>query len=496
MVNSTYTAENNIVTPTQLDDLGGEVVYNLGNIAWMLMSTCLVFIMIPGLGFFYAGLLRRKNALTMIFMSMAVMAVVSFEWFFWGFSLAFSQGANAFIGDLKHFGLMNVDMDVSTGGSNLPQLVYCVYQMMFACITLVIACGAFADRGRFGPMLLFAFCWATIVYSPIACWTWNVDHGWSNVMGGLDYAGGTPVHISSGTAALVISLYLGRRRGYGTEQLAYRPHNVTYVVIGTVLLWFGWFGFNGGSGIGANLRAAQAMMVTHIAASVGGLTWMLWDYRLEGKWSAVGFCSGAISGLVAITPASGYVGTPSALVFGVLGGTACNFATQLKNLIGYDDALDIFAAHAVGGFVGNFLTGLFADGRVSSFDGSDPSDGSGWINRHFVQLGYQLADSCAGFGWSFVVTFILLFAIDHIPGCHLRCSEKDEVVGTDISQVGEEAYVMPHFTHMEAHQPLNLDETTKQESQTGPWAPSVDTATSAQDPLPPPTTATIPNSVA
>ena len=155
MVNSSYTPENNIVTPTRLDDLGGEVVYNLGNIAWMLMSTCLVFIMIPGLGFFYAGLLRRKNALTMIFMSMAVMAVVSFEWFFWGFSLAFSQGANAFIGDLKHFGLMNVDMDVSTGGSNLPQLVYCVYQMMFACITLVIACGAFADRGRFGPMLIF-----------------------------------------------------------------------------------------------------------------------------------------------------------------------------------------------------------------------------------------------------------------------------------------------------------------------------------------------------
>ena len=197
-----------------------------------------------------------------------------------------------------------------------------------------------------------------------------------------------------------------------------------------------------------------------------------------------------------ITPASGYVGTPSALVFGVLGGTACNFATQLKNLIGYDDALDIFAAHAVGGFVGNFLTGLFADGRVSSFDGSDPTDGSGWINRHFVQLGYQLADSCAGFGWSFVVTFILLFAIDHIPGCHLRCSEKDEVVGTDISQVGEEAYVMPHFNHMEAHQPLNLDETTKQESQTGPWAPSVDTTSSAKDPLPLPTTATIPNSVA
>ena len=230
------------------------------------------------------------------------------------------------------------------------------------------------------------------------------------------------------------------------------------VILGTVLIWFGWFGFNGGSGLGANLRAAQAIMVSHIAACTGGLTWMFWDWRLERKFSAVSFCSGAISGLVAITPASGYVGTPSSLVFGVIGGTACNFATQLKNVLGYDDALDIFAAHAIGGIVGNILTAFFADGRVSSFDGSEASDASGWINHNYIQLGYQLAGSCAGFGWSFVVTGILLVAIDHIPGLKFRCSEEDELMGVDISQTGEEAMVLPFLTHSDPHHPMDMDE--------------------------------------
>lgn len=222
----------------------------------------------------------------------------------------------------------------------------------------MLAIGAIAERGRLGPTMVFVFIWSTIVYDPIACWTWN-SNGWSFVLGGLDFAGGTPVHISSGTAALAISVYLGKRRGYGTERLAYKPHNTTYVVLGTVFLWFGWFGFNGGSALAANLRAVQACIVTNLAASVGGLTWMLWDYRLERKWSAVGFCSGAIAGLVAITPASGYVGsrayysslhgiyilifliTAAAVLFGVMAGSLCNFATQLKFVFGYDDCLDV-----------------------------------------------------------------------------------------------------------------------------------------------------------
>ncbi|WFD32211.1 hypothetical protein MSPP1_003254 [Malassezia sp. CBS 17886] len=407
MVLSNYTSDGDILTATDTTP-SGTIVYNLGNIAWVLTCSMLVFIMIPGLGFFYSGLLRRKNALTMIAMSLVVLSIASIEWFFWGYSLTFSDSGNPFIGDLRHFGLINVDMQPSRSSSNIPELVFCIFQMMFAAIAPVIMCGAFADRARFGPMLLFVFCWTTIVYNPIASWTWNVNNGWASNLGALDFAGGTPVHISSGVGSLVVSIFLGRRRGYGTELLAYRPYNVTHVVLGTVLLWFGWMGFNSGSGFGANLRAAQTLMATHIAACIGGVTWMLWDWRLERKFSIVGFCSGVVSGLIAITPGCGYVGTPSALVFGVLAGTACNFATQLKKR-------------------------------------------SGWINRHFIQLGYQLAPAVAGAAWSAIVTTILLFAINYIPGFHFRCSESDEIIGTDLAQIGEEACMVPHLGHADSH---------------------------------------------
>ncbi|ELU44333.1 ammonium transporter [Rhizoctonia solani AG-1 IA] len=379
MPNITYSVSNDI---EYYDAASGEtVVYNLGDIAWVLACTALVWIMIPGVGFFYSGLLRRKNALSMIYFSMLSLAVVSFQWFFWGYSLAFSDGASAFIGDLKYFALKGVLDQPSMGSTRIPALVFCVYQLMFAAITPMLALGGFAERCRLGPVALFVFVWTTVVYDPIACWTWN-GAGWSFVMGGLDFAGGTPVHISSGTAALAISIYLGKRSGYGTERLAYKPHNTTYVVLGTVFLWFGWFGFNGGSALSANLRAAQACIVTNLAASVGGLTWMLWDYRLEKKWSVVGFCSGAISGLVAITPASGYVGAPAAVAFGVVAGTACNFATQLKFLLHYDECLDVFASHGIGGMVGNIMTALFAQSSVAAFDGFSEIPG-GWFDHHY-----------------------------------------------------------------------------------------------------------------
>jgi Amt family ammonium transporter len=309
---------------------------------------------------------------------------------------------------------------------------------MFAAITPILAIGAIAERGRLGPLMVFVFVWSTIVYDPIACWTWN-SNGWSFVLGGLDFAGGTPVHISSGTAGLAISIYLGKRRGYGTDRLAYKPNNTTYVILGTVFLWFGWFGFNGGSALSANLRAAQACIVTNLAASVGGLTWMLWDYRLERKWSAVGFCSGAISGLVAITPASGFVGSPAAVVFGVVAGTVCNFATQLKIIAGYDDALDIFAGHGIGGMVGNVLTSLFAQASVAGFDGTTVIAG-GWIDHHYIQLGYQVADSVAGFSYSFVMTTVILWVMHYIPGLRLRGSEEAEILGIDDAYMGEFAY--------------------------------------------------------
>lgn len=225
--------------------------------------------------------------------------------------------------------------------------------------SVALAVGAVAERGRMLPCVIFMFVWSTVIYDPIACWTWNPE-GWVAHMGGLDFAGGTPVHISSGSAALAYSLMLGKRRGHGTHELNFRPHNVTQVIIGTVFLWVGWFGFNAGSALSANMRAVMAAVVTNLAASVGGVTWCLLDYRLEKKWSAVGFCSGVVAGLVAITPGSGYVPAWSAVVYGVVGGAACNYATKVKFFLGIDDALDIFAVHAVGGLVGNLLTGFFA----------------------------------------------------------------------------------------------------------------------------------------
>lgn len=360
------------------------------------------------------------------------------QWFFWGFSLAFSETGSAYIGDLKYFALKGVLEKPSIGSTRIPSILFCVYQLMFAAITPMLAVGAFAEHARIGPILVFVFIWSTLVYDPIACWTWN-SNGWSFVLGGLDFAGGTPVHISSGTAALAISVYLGRRRGYGTERLAYKPHNTSYVVLGTVFLWFGWFGFNGGSALSANLRAVQACIVTNLAASVGGLTWMLWDWRLERKWSAVGFCSGAIAGLVAITPGSGFVGSPAAVAYGVLAGTICNFATQLKFIFWYDDCLDIFASHAIGGFVGNVATALFAQSSVAQFDGATVIAG-GWFDHHWVQLGYQLADSTAGMSYSFVMTTIILWLMHFIPGMRLRCDEETEILGVDDAELGEFAY--------------------------------------------------------
>lgn len=304
--------------------------------------------------------------------------------------------------------------------------------------SVALAAGAIAERGRMLPCIIFMFVWTTIIYDPIACWTWN-SSGWVYKMGGLDFAGGTPVHISSGCAALAYSLMLGKRRGHGTHELNYRPHNVTHVVIGTVFLWVGWFGFNAGSALAANLRAVMAAVVTNLAASVGGVTWCLLDYRLERKWSTVGFCSGVIAGLVAITPGSGFVTPWAAFIFGVVGAVACNYATKLKFLLRVDDALDIFAVHGIGGLVGNLLTGLFAADYIAHLDGSTEIPG-GWINKNYIQLGYQLADSMSGAAYSFFGTCIILFVLNLIPGCSLRAPEEDEIMGIDDAEIGEFAY--------------------------------------------------------
>jgi len=438
-----YVPYNN-TSPTGGDSLTENlnVYYQSGDIAWMLTSTALVLLMIPGVGFFYSGLARRKSALSLIWLSIMAVAVVNFQWFFWGYSLVFSHTSGPFIGNLANFGYNNVLAAPSVGSEHLPDLLYAVYQGMFAAITVALAVGAASERGRILPCVVFMFIWTTIVYDPIACWTWNPT-GWVAKMGGLDFAGGTPVHISSGTAALAYSYVLGKRTGHGTQALNYRPHNVTHIVIGTVFLWVGWFGFNAGSALSANLRAVMAAVVTNLAACVGGITWCLVDYRLEGKWSTVGFCSGVVAGLVAITPGSGYVAPWAAVIFGVLAGIGCNFATQIKYWIQADDALDIFAVHAVGGVIGNLCTGLFAADYIAHLDGTTVIPG-GWVNQHWIQLAIQLADSVSGMAYSFVMTTLILSLISllsrYFPALRLRVDHDAEMRGIDDAEIGEFAY--------------------------------------------------------
>ncbi|SPQ18649.1 f975adc2-1604-45a0-93af-ecd81ba6b228 [Thermothielavioides terrestris] len=413
--------------------------YQSGDVAFMILSTALVLMMVPGVGFFYSGLARRKSALSLLTLSLLSAAVTSFQWFFWGFSLAFSRNAPShFLGDLSHFAFRDLLAAPSIASDHIPDLLFAVYQGMFACVTVALATGAAAERGRVLPCVVFMFVWATLVYDPIACWTWN-PNGWIDRMGGLDFAGGTPVHIASGTAALAYSMVLGKRRGHGTQELNYRPHNVSHIVVGTVLLWVGWFGFNAGSALAANMRSIMAAVVTNLAACVGGVTWCLLDYRLERKWSAVGFCSGVVAGLVAITPGSGFVPAWAAVPTGFLGAALANYGTKFKFALGIDDALDIFAVHAVGGLVGNACTGLFAADYVARLDGATAIRG-GWLNRNWVQLPVQLAGSVAGGCYSFALTCLILFLINLVPGLRLRVPERAEVGGVDDAEIGEFAY--------------------------------------------------------
>lgn len=411
--------------------------YNQGDIAWLLTSTAFVLLMIPGAGLFYAGLARRKSALSLFFLPIAAACVVFFQWFLWGYSLTFSHTAGRFIGDLSNVGFRNTLSQPSVASERIPDLLFAVYQGMFAAITASLAVGAVAERGRVAPCLLFVFIWTTLVYDPIACWTWN-PAGWSAKLGGLDFAGGTPVHISSGAAALGYSIMLGKRRGHGTFELNFRPQNTILVIIGTLFLWVGWFGFNAGSALGANMRSTMAAVVTNLAAATGGIAWCAMDYRLEQRFSAVGLCSGIVAGLVAITPGSGYVPPWAAFIYGILAGTCCNLATKLKLWLRVDDALDIFAIHAVGGFLGDLLTGLFAADYIAALDGTQIS--GGWVNGHWIQLAVQLADGVTGLAYSLVVSCIILFAISRIPGMHLRVSDADEILGIDECEVGEFAY--------------------------------------------------------
>ncbi|EPS43670.1 hypothetical protein H072_2462 [Dactylellina haptotyla CBS 200.50] len=411
--------------------------YDRGDMAWVLVAAVLVWLMIPGVGLLYAGLSRKHASAAQLWQGLVAVGIVTFQWFFWGYSLTFSHSANVFIGDLSNFGSMHVLGAPSVGSSLVPDILFYLFQLVFACVTGVIMLGGAVERGRLLPSMVFLFIWTTIVYDPIACWTWN-SAGWLFKLGSLDFAGGGPVHMSSGAGALAYALMVGRRTTEtGTKMPHYKPGNVFFVALGTIFLWFGWFGFNGGSAVNMSIRSVYAAVNTNLAASCGALTFCILDYfRKDQKWSIVSLCTGAVAGLVGITPACGYVPIYTAVPIGVITAAACNFAFDLKHIIKIDDGLDVFALHGIGGFVGNVLTGLFAADYVAALDGLTELPG-GWINHNWVQLGYQLAGCCAILSYSFVITCLILFIIDKIPGLDLRIPSEFEDKGIDQYDIGE-----------------------------------------------------------
>jgi Amt family ammonium transporter len=420
-----------------------------GDTAWMLSSTALVLLMtIPGLALFYAGMVRKKNILATMMQSFTICCIVTIVWMVAGYSIAFTPGG-AYFGDFSRvllngiadhivkgndsqaFVLASNVKDVADMATTIPETVYMMFQMTFAIITPALIAGAFADRMKFSAMCIFMAVWSLIVYAPIAHWVW-APSGWASQLGVLDFAGGTVVHINAGIAGLVCALVMGKREGYGTTNMA--PYNVAYAVIGASLLWVGWFGFNAGSAVAANGRAGMAMTVTQIATAAAALGWMFAEWIVKGKPSVLGAVSGAVAGLVAITPASGFVLPGGALIIGVAAGVICFWAaTSLKHLLGYDDSLDAFGVHGIGGIVGALLTGVFSYGPLSATDAT-PDGSPGGMAQFLLQ--------CQGVGativYSGVMTLIILMVLKVTIG--LRVNEEQEREGLDIVLHGEQVF--------------------------------------------------------
>jgi ammonium transporter, Amt family len=401
-----------------------------GDTAWVLTSTALVMLMTPALGFFYGGLVRRKNVLATIMQSFFILCLVSVQWVLFGYSLAFGPDHAHLIGGLDWFGLNGVGAKPDPNyAPTIPAEAFMVFQMMFAVITPAIITGGFAERKRFKAFVLFSLLWSTFVYDPIAHWVWGVG-GWLHQLGALDFAGGTVVHISSGTAALVAALVLGRRMTVGHTST--EPHDATMVILGASLLWFGWFGFNAGSALSAGSLAVNAFVVTNTATAMAGLTWMTLSWWLNKQPSVLGVAAGAVAGLVAITPASGYVNPGGALLIGMGAGAVCFGAAQLKPLLKVDDTLDVFAVHGIGGIWGALSTGLFATVAVNAAGGN----GAFFGNPH--QLLVQATAVGATVAYSGGATFVILKVVDLLVG--LRVHPEEEAAGLDTSQHGELAY--------------------------------------------------------
>jgi Amt family ammonium transporter len=411
--------------------VAAEDVLSTGDTAWILTATALVLLMtIPGLSLFYAGMVRSKNVLSVMMQCFAVTGLMSILWVIYGYTLAFSDGGalNQWIGGFDNFMLLKIKADTLFG--SIPETVFMTFQMTFFIITPALIVGAFAERIKFSAMLWFMAIWGTVVYLPVCHWVWG--GGWlsSMAVAPLDFAGGTVVHINAAVAGLVASIVVGKRKGY--QKVAMAPHNLTYTLIGAALLWVGWFGFNAGSALGANGTAGMAMAVTQISTATAALSWMFIEWIKHGKPSVLGIASGAIGGLVAITPASGFVGPSGAIVIGVIAGAGCYWgATSLKRKFGYDDSLDVFGVHGIGGIIGALLTGVFVS---SSLGGAGLEEGVTMM----TQVWSQFISVVATIVWCGVLSYIILKVIDKTIG--LRVDEEAEIQGLDLSSHDEKGY--------------------------------------------------------
>ncbi|MDA8170786.1 MAG: ammonium transporter [Nitrospiraceae bacterium] len=402
---------------------------NSGDTAWLLVSAALVLLMTPALGFFYGGMVRRKNVLGTIMHSFWALCLVSVTWVLWGYSLAFGPSIHGIIGNLSWFGLNGVGQESSPLGSpTVPHLAFMSFQMMFAVITPALITGAFAERMKFSAYTVFIILWSTFVYAPIAHWVWN-PHGWLYTLGALDFAGGTVVHLNAGIAALVAAIVLGKRKGY--LEVPMLPHNIGYTVLGASLLWFGWFGFNAGSAITSGGLAALAFVTTNTATAAAALGWAFAEWAHKGRPTVLGAASGAVAGLVAVTPTAGFITPMGAIAVGAIAGVICYTAVNLRPKLGYDDSLDVVGVHGLGGFWGAIATGIFASPLAN------PA-GRGLLYGNAHQVIIQFEACGATLVWSGLVTYIILKLIDATIG--LRVSESEEELGLDLSQHEESGY--------------------------------------------------------
>ncbi|KFO68396.1 ammonia channel protein [Smithella sp. SCADC] len=407
---------------------------NSGDTAWVLMSSALVLLMtIPGLAFFYGGLVRRKNVLSILMQCFIIVCVISLQWMLIGYSLAFGPDFHGIIGKLDWIGLAGVGATPNPDyAKTIPHSVFMIFQAMFAIITPALIIGAYAERVKFSAFLVFTLLWTTFVYDPLAHWVWGVG-GWMRTLGALDFAGGIVVHVSSGISALVLALLLGKRVGYNHRPI--RPHNLPFTVLGAALLWFGWFGFNAGSALAADGLAANAFITTHIATAAAGLTWTLVEWWHNGSPTILGAATGAVAGLVAVTPACGFVNPMNAMFIGMIVAVICYLAVAIiKGKLGYDDSLDAFGVHGVGGAVGTIATGFFAEKAINAAG----TDGLLFGNAH--QLYVQSLSLLVAVSFAVIMTFIIFKIVDAIIG--MRVEEKNEIVGLDLTQQSEAAYTV------------------------------------------------------